>query len=340
MKRLSISLVLVFSGIVALDALPSSPGNLSATVTGTTVTLSWTAPPGSLLGYRLEAGSAPGLSDVASTIIGTSTTFSAPNVPTGTYHVRVRAIAVDGESLPSNEVVVAVGGAAACATAPNAPVNVAAALSGTTVNLTWESGGGCAATNYVVQAGSAPGSANLAVVNAGNVTSFTATAPPGLYYLRVIAQNAFGSSGASNQVTLTVGGTTTPMGPLMATVNADSARLTMVTMPATGRYQATLTWADPSIDLDLYLADPTCLFYPPLPCLRAVSAQVVGNSEQVSWLVRAGERYALWIDNWSNRSSAYMIQHLIMTSDALTAEPSEQSEMMVPPLIVKQRGPR
>jgi hypothetical protein len=60
-----------------------------------------------------------------------------------------------------------VGGAPGCATAPQPPTNLAPTLNGTTVTLAWVSGGGCAATNYVIEAGSAPGLADLAVVNCG-----------------------------------------------------------------------------------------------------------------------------------------------------------------------------
>jgi predicted phage tail protein len=240
MKRLTLCLVaLALTSVVTLDAIPAAPANLTASVIGSTVTLSWTAPPGGPLGYRVEAGSAPGLGNVANTLIGMATSFSAAAVPSGTYYVRVRAVASDGESEPSNEVVVVVGSGGSCTTAPQSPTSFIATLNGTTVNLAWAFGGGCAATNYMVQAGSASGLADIAVVNAGTALSFSATAPPGAYYLRVVAQNAFGSSGPSNEASVVVGGTTTPLGPLMGIVDADSTRIISVTMPATGRYQAT-----------------------------------------------------------------------------------------------------
>ena len=332
MKRLSMCLVALSFGVITVDAEPLAPGNLTATVTGHTVTLSWSAPLGALLGYRLEAGTAPGLSNVANTAIGLATSFSASAVPAGTYYVRIRAIAADGESLPSNEVTVVVGVATACAAPPAAPMNLIASLNGTTVQLSWTAGSGCPATNHMVQAGSAPGLANLAMVNTGALAGFSATAPPGIYYVRVIAQNAFGTSAPSNEVNIVVGGSTTMMASLSGTVNADSARLSTVTMPATGRYQATLTWSDPADDLDLYLATVECLFYPPLPCMLMVSVQTVGNMEQVSWSVRAGQRYALWIDNWSMRPVAYTIQQMIMAADEPSADEREQVAM--PPLAI------
>jgi predicted phage tail protein len=126
-KRLSLCLAaLALNGVVVLHAVPAAPGNLQSTVNGNSITLSWTAPPGVVLGYRLEAGTAPGLNNIANSVVGVSTTFSATGVPAGTYYVRVRAIGSDGDSAVSNEVVVAIG-AAGCATAPNAPTNFAAA---------------------------------------------------------------------------------------------------------------------------------------------------------------------------------------------------------------------
>jgi predicted phage tail protein len=342
MKRLAICLVALSLGVSTVDAEPIAPGNLTASVTGTTVTLSWSAPLGAILGYRLEAGTGPGLSNVANTTIGLATSFSAPSVPAGTYYVRVRAIAAEGESLPSNEVTVVVGAAAVpagCAGPPAAPLNLRASLNGTAVHVSWTTGDGCPATNHVLQAGSAPGLANLAVVNTGAMASLTVTAPPGTYYIRVIAQNAFGTSAPSNEVNIGVGGSTTTMAPLAGTINADVARLITVTMPSSGRYQATLTWHDPADDLDLYLATVECLFYPPLPCMLAVSMHTAGNMEQVSRSVQAGQRYALWIDNYSMRPVAYSIQHMIMAADVAAADAPEQDDRMPPPVITKSHRP-
>jgi len=187
---------------------PSSPVNLTAVVSGSSVTLSWGATRREvLLGYRIEAGTAAGLSNIASSVIGNTSSFAATNVPPGLYFVRVRAVAADGESAPSNEVSFVVGGGsgggAVCSSPPNAPLLVGV-VNGTVVTFRFVSIGGCAPTNYVLFAGSAPGSSNVAIVNIGNHAELSASAPPGTYYVRVIAQNSFGMSGPSNEVTLTV----------------------------------------------------------------------------------------------------------------------------------------
>lgn len=205
MKSLLVSvLALLFAA--SLAAVPAPPINLTSNVTGNTVTLSWTAPAGSVLAYRLEAGSAPGLSNVANSIVGLATSLTVVNIPPGTYYVRVRAIGSDGESAPSNEATVIVGGGTGCTTAPNAPQLSPAAVAGNGVMFAWAAAlTGCAATSYSLQAGSAPGLANLAIVNVGPALSFAASAPDGTYYVRVVASNAYGTSPPSNEVSFTLG---------------------------------------------------------------------------------------------------------------------------------------
>ena len=85
---------------------PSSPSGLTATASGTSVTLAWHAPSGSCpaTNYVIEAGSGPGLSTLANFSTGSaSTTFSASGVPPGAYFVRVRSGNAAGSSAPSNE---------------------------------------------------------------------------------------------------------------------------------------------------------------------------------------------------------------------------------------------
>jgi len=195
------TLVAIVLVTATADAVPSAPANLAAQVSGSTVTLTWTPTfLGTVIGYRLEAGSASGLSNLANTIVGTIPTLTVLAVPNGTYFVRVRALGLDGESAPSNEVIVTVPGGGGCSAAPNAPASLTSTVSGMLISLNWLPGGGCPASNFVLHAGSGPGLSNIAVVNMGTGLGLSASAPNGTYYIRVYAQNAFGTSGPSNEV--------------------------------------------------------------------------------------------------------------------------------------------
>jgi hypothetical protein len=194
---------------------PAAPTSLVATATGSTVTLQWTAPGGSCgaTAYIVEAGSAPGLSNLANFNTGsTATTFVAMGVGAGTFYIRVRAANGANASAPSGEATLVVGGCSM----PGAPAGLTGSVNGTTVSLSWGSVAG--ATSYVLEAGTAPGQSNLAVLDLGSATTLTATAGAGTYYVRVKAKNACGTSVASNEFTLTVPGgtcafTVNPMTP-------------------------------------------------------------------------------------------------------------------------------
>jgi len=90
---------------------PPPPRDVQATVQGMDVRIEWQAGrgPGLATGYRLEAGSASGLADVA-TFQQDGNVFAVSGVPPGTYFVRVRALNAAGAAgPPSTEVVVTVG---------------------------------------------------------------------------------------------------------------------------------------------------------------------------------------------------------------------------------------
>ena len=72
---------------------------------GSTVTLNWTTPSfGTPTGYIIEAGSAPGLSNLAVANTGNAnTTATFGGVPPGTYYVRLRAVNAQGASVVSNQ---------------------------------------------------------------------------------------------------------------------------------------------------------------------------------------------------------------------------------------------
>jgi predicted phage tail protein len=207
-KRLPLGVLLaILSLSVAAADAPGPPQNLSANVSGNTVTLTWQAPTtgGVPTSYVVEASLSPGGPPLASLPVP-GTTLSVPNVPNGVYYVRVRGVNGDGTSEASNEVIVVVpGGGGGCSSPPNPPQNLTGSATGNIVTITWSPPvGGCAATSYAVQAGSAPGQSNITVVNVGPARSLSASAPAGTYYLRVVALNTFGGSTASNEIAVTV----------------------------------------------------------------------------------------------------------------------------------------
>jgi hypothetical protein len=191
-----------------------TPLSLVGAVNASTVTLTWSAPVlSTVTSYVIEAGSAPGLANLASFSTGnTQTTFSATGVGPGSYYVRVRAVGTAGEvGQPSNEVLVVVGSAGPCS-APGAPSGLAVVSNTSgTVSLTWSPAAGNP-TSYVVEAGSAPGLTNLANSDLGSASpSLTATnVGAGTYYVRIRAKNACGTSAPSNEVVLTVGTSPSP----------------------------------------------------------------------------------------------------------------------------------
>jgi hypothetical protein len=176
------------------------PSDLVATVAGSLLSLSWTpASGGTISGYRIEAGMAPGSSQYQVPVNATDASYSV-SVPPGVYYARVRALATCGDSLTSNEVQVIVGGATP---PPGAPQDFGGSVTGNTVTLGWSAPGG--QTGYQLEAGSAPGSSNIAVLTLGNVTTFsTAGVPSGNYFLRVRARNAAGLGPASEEFLLVV----------------------------------------------------------------------------------------------------------------------------------------
>ena len=210
--------------IVGPTAVPGAPA-LTHSVVGTTVTLSWTPPAtgGAPTSYSLEASLSAG--GPALTVIPVaSTSLTVPGVPSGTYFVRVKAVNAEGAGPPSNEETVVVG--AACALPPGVPGTLLASPPGPTVTLNWSPPtGGCPATHFVVRAGFAPGQVvfNLPV---GTNTSFSGTAPPGTYFVSVVAANAAGEGPSSNEVEviITCLAPGSPVG-LNATVNGRTVTL-------------------------------------------------------------------------------------------------------------------
>lgn len=180
------------SNPVAIDAgctaPPPVPTALTAALTPAAVTLRWSgAPVAPLGGYRLEVGRTSGSSDLATLMLGPTTSFATALPPAGTYVLRVRAWNDCGDSAPSAETVLTVGAGAL----PPAPGAISAVVNGRAVTLQWAAVAGALA--YRVEIGTARGVADLGTTPSAAPGLSAAGVPSGAYYVRVRAVSAAGS---------------------------------------------------------------------------------------------------------------------------------------------------
>lgn len=189
------------------------PVNVNALVSGSTVTLSWTAPAGTAAtAYQLEAGSSPGAANLAiATIGGTQTAQTFNNIGPGVYYVRMRSVNAAGAGAASSELTVTVS-AGGCSQPPAAPFTFSSSVSTSgrpptqDVTLSWNAAAVPArAGTFVIEAGSSAGAANLAMlVVTGDSRSLTVQAPAGQYFVRIRGVNACGTSAPSNEIIVRV----------------------------------------------------------------------------------------------------------------------------------------
>jgi hypothetical protein len=226
------------------------PSNFRSTVTGNTVRLDWDYA-GTRDGFVIEAGSAPGLSNLARAQVPSVAPVSNfavfGGVPAGVYHVRVRAFDSAGVGVPSTDIVVQVGGIG-CTLAPGPPGTPMSSVSGSTVTLFWSAPPGDTPSSYVVEAGTGSGLSNAAVFDTGSsALSLSATAPDGRYYVRMRGRNACGTGPASSEHVLDVGTATpavcpTSISPLSQMVAAGGGAFqVMVTAAPSCAWSATST---------------------------------------------------------------------------------------------------
>ena len=161
-----------------------APILLPPQVDGSAVTLTWTPPAagGAVERYLIGVGTAPYVTDVA--VIDTGRRrLHQTMAASGTYYVRVAAQNRCGVGEASNSEQLAVD-----ATLPGAPSGLAATIGPYgRVALTWRAPStGAPPTSYLVEAGSAPGTSDLALLPTGSATpAFAVSAAPATYYVRV-----------------------------------------------------------------------------------------------------------------------------------------------------------
>ena len=198
-----------FAFVRPAHAQPTAPENFSATAQGVMVTLTWAQNNDFRRTYILEAGSGPGLTDIASFPVpfaGVSW-YNLNNVPNGTYYVRLRAVLFSQLSAPSNEVMVTVTGCAE----PPAPLALEGNVYGQLVVVQWRFPAwppGCFPSSLRLQAGSSPGASDVLDMNVPdwNITQRQFESVPfGTYYVRVLVDRHGVPGGPSNEVRLDVG---------------------------------------------------------------------------------------------------------------------------------------
>jgi bacillolysin len=95
------------------------------------------------------------------------------------------------------------------------------------------------------------------------------------------------------------------------TIASRTAGYYIVTMPATGRYQAVLNWSDTGVDLDLMISRPGCLSY---SCMLTRAESATRRPETVCFQVSAGEQYWVHIESFGPRSTSYDLAQTISPS--------------------------
>jgi hypothetical protein len=189
---------------VTVPALPAAPRDLAATVVRFAIALRWLPGTGggTATGWLVEAGSAPGLSDLARVPIGVFPRTLAATVPEGRYYVRVRALNASGASPPSNEIEV-ITGPTQC-TFPNTPTGLTALAGELGVRLSWAQPTDALPTAYQLAVGTASGSTDVGIFSLPPAAILSTPAPPNTYFVRVAGVNACGPSPYSTEVSFTV----------------------------------------------------------------------------------------------------------------------------------------
>lgn len=122
------------------------------------------------------------------------------------------------------------------ASAPPAPTGFRAQTAGLAVMLSWNASAGAA--SYILEAGSAPGLANLFNANVGAGTSLGTMVQGGIYFARVRAVNAGGVSASSAEVRLMVGAGLGPCGvpapPMAHAVQTSGSNVRLSWQPSAG----------------------------------------------------------------------------------------------------------
>ena len=236
---------------------PTAPTNLTATVTGGNVSLTWTASTDNVgvTGYQLERCQGNGCSNFTqiATPPPTATSYNDNALPVGTYSYRLRAVdAAGNQSLFSNVAPAVVPDTVL----PTAPTNLSATPAGATVNLSWTaSTDNVGVTAYQVERCQGTGCTFTQIAAPTGTTYSDTGLSVGSYSYRVRAvDGATNQSPYSNTANTSILDVTPPTAP------------TNLTATATGN-RADLSWTASTDNVGVnayeveYCAGPGCTLF-------------------------------------------------------------------------------
>ncbi len=184
--------------------LPEPPSNFETSVVGGRLTMTWSPAETGVrpTSYLVEVGSASGLANIAVLPVATAA-FTFPGVPPGFFYFRVRAQNAGGTSEPGEEQMLVAGNGPA---PPSVIPTVTSTVAGNVLTLTWQAPAFGPVASYRVEAGSAPGLANLGVFDTGTTATSLVVpgVPRGTYYVRLRAVNTLGASTVSDERVIVV----------------------------------------------------------------------------------------------------------------------------------------
>lgn len=191
---------------------PSQPTGVNTSVSGSTVTLSWTASSDdvSVIGYEVHTSLASGFTPDANSLLasGPTTTYADRYVPQGTWYYKI--IAKDGSgnaSTPSVEVSATVT-QPDDVVSPSQPTDLTATFSAGSVSLSWTaSTDNYGVVGYDVHASTTAGftPSNSTLIDFALDNEYIYGASVGTWYYRVVAYDGFANASvASPTATVTV----------------------------------------------------------------------------------------------------------------------------------------
>jgi len=180
------------------------------------------------------------LQDAVTHVLGHAVGLGHSTDSSALMYATLRASCSSGSSLTSDDInglraiypTTASGGSA-----PQAPTAITHSVALDTVTLSWTpatSGG--SPQSYILEAGSAPGLANITtmVLNSPNTSTVVGAVPPGVYHVRVRARNALGTSGPSPDTVVSVGPCSSPIVPTSLAYSTADNLVTLTWTPPAG----------------------------------------------------------------------------------------------------------